>query len=539
MKKRQSIYFVGIILLLLLNNFDSINANTLSTGKGNPQAIIKDTLVNIHNFNIIGDSTTDYTAQIQQVLNNHDQVYFPAGTYLISKSLALNDHQVIVGDGLSSVFLAPKDAGTKEAFAFMTIHSKKDISVSQLNTVLQQTPKFAATTLKAVNVAYLSIKKVNAINCGIVETWVDTQYAYKQIPVLNNTKGVDEVSNFFIEVDSCSGLGAQQGIAERTNGVLLYYANHWKVTNSTLKGYNHGIVWWGGDSNPERDGDTVNIRKSKDGLVQNVVVSNIRGGGIWGSMGEDVVVKACNVSYCTDVGIDFEGCYQSKAIDNVVANCVNGGIATFHYNKDILFDSNKVFQDNPGHVLARIYNAAQRQDNGSVTFERNTFTATKGVGLIDQRGPSRHITFVDNTLSNVVLNLSFNNNHYILIKDNTFNITRKAAAYNYVIKAGQTHFGGRLTIEANQINNLAAQDSSLCAISVHQSDYNSSPTNYLRNNVVEGLPKRIRIEWVGANAGTASRTYIVSDTPLPDAAIIRIEKGGKKSELFINDKRQP
>lgn len=541
MKKWKGFNFLIFILAVLSNNLCANGSASLqsATAQGR-QNVNSDTIVNIHDFNISGDSTTDYTLQIQQVLNDHDNVYFPAGKYLISKSLVLNDHQTITGDGPSSVLLAPDGAGAEGSFAFMTIRSKKNISISNMGMELRNTPKFSVTAVKAINVAYLKIKKVNAINCGIVETWVDQKkYSYDQIPVLDKAGSPDEVSNFFIEVDSCSGVGAKQGIAEHTTGILLSYANHWKVTNSTLTGYDHGVQWWGGDSNPARNGDTINIRKSKNGVVHNVDVKNIRGGGIWGSMGEDVTVSACSVSYCKDVGIDFEGCYNSKAVDNHVENCINGGLATFHYNKNILFDKNNVVQDNPGHALARIYNAAQRQDNGKVVFQNNTFTATKGIGFIDQRGPSRHIEFLNNVLNNVVLNLSFNNNNFILIKDNTLNITRKVASRKYFIKAGRTHYHGKVVIETNHINSTVKQDSSLYAISVHQSDYNTSPVNYLKNNKIEGLSNHIKIEWTGANGGVVSKTYIETDKPIPDTSVVKIDNGKRRSELYINNKRQP
>lgn len=543
MRKFWQFIFFSFVFSTLSISLYAISSKGMLHNIGNPSSTLKsewvDSLVNIHDFGIFGDSTTDYTDQIQKVLNAHNGVYFPPGKYMISRSLVLNDNQIILGKGPASTFLALEGAGATETFAFMKITGKKNISVSNISVELKHVPKFAVMAITAINAVYLKIKKVRAINCGILETRLGRpKHRYGTVPVVDNAEDIDSVSSFFIEIDSCTGIGATNSIAKHTIGVLLRYVNNWEVTNSTLKGYYHGIEWWGGDSNPARDGDTVNIRKSKNGLVRNVIVDRIGGGGIWGSMGENIIVENCRVSNCGDVGIDFEGCYNSQALNNFVENCNNGCLATFHYNKNILFKNNVSIQDNPKHSLARIYNATQRQDNGKIVFQNNTFTAIKGVGFIDQHGPSRHIEFIKNTLNNVVLNLNFNNNKYILIKDNTVNITR-ATPYSYLIKAGQTHHNGLLKIEGNQITSTAKQDSSLYAISIYQSDYNSSPTNYLINNKIQGISNQITIEWAGANRGVTTKTHIKSEQPIPNSSLKKVDSGRRPSEVYINGEKQP
>ncbi len=499
---------------------------------------ITDSLVNVHTFGVIGDSLTDQTDQIQNILNDYDKIYFPPGHYLISRSLELKDNQIIQGSGNSTFISTEKTLASKD-FSFFTINSKKNIAVSNLTFRSIDNPAQNVVAILATNVSHLTIRKVEVYNGGIIETWVDRQYPYKIIPSDFHSDAYFKVCNSFIEIDSCFGVGSENYIAHRTNGVLFYYASDWKITNSTFSRYNHGIQWWGGDSHPDRHGDTVNVRKSRNGLVAGVAVDQIRGGGIWGSMGENITVKNCKVANCGDVGIDFEGCFNAQALDNDVKNCKNGCIATFHYNRNILFKNNRLSQAHPAHPLACIYNAAQKQDNGKVIFYDNTFTAHEKIGLIKQSGPSSHIEFVKNQLHNVVLNLSFNNNKYILIKENTFNITRSITPYNYIIKAGQTHNKGVLEIERNQIINSAQQKENLYALSTTQSDYNSSPVNRISENLITGIPYQIKIEWAGANKGVTCTTFINSDPSMPDASIKKIDSGKKPSKLYINGKEQP
>lgn len=527
-------FYHGLTVFCLLTM--ATYADAIPIAAHQTAGFVADSTVNITHFGIYGDSLTDYTDQIQEVLSRHSSVYFPAGTYIISQSLRLQSGQTLTGVAAKTTFVAPASAGRDSVFAFLTVEKKDDIAIRNIRMVLPQVPKFAATALRAIQVTHLTIKQVHAVNCGIVETWIDRSYRYRHVPAPQ--EGVpDTISNYFIEIDSCVGVGAVQGIAPRTTGVLLRYANHWTVKNSRLKGYYHGVQWWGGDSHPARDGDTAKVRKSINGLIHNVVVDSIRGGGIWGSMGERIRVEACRVSHCTDVGIDFEGCFHAIALHNEVKNCKNGGLATFHYNKNVVFEQNQVVQYDPEEALARIYNATQRQDNGKIVFRDNTFTAVNGVGFIDQHGPSKHIVFVNNTLHNVVLNLNFNNNHRLLIEHNSINITRPIVSFDYMLQAGQTHRRGVVEIKNNHIVSKVAQNSHVYAISIYQSDYNSSPRNYLVNNTIEGLAHQFRIAWAGNNPGIAAQTYIESEDSISTTAIKKVDTGKKPSEIYLNGKR--
>ncbi len=480
----------------------------------------------------------DQSEAIQKILQQYEQVYFPPGYYLIGKSLALKDHQALRGSR-HTVFLMEENSQPGRDFVFFTIDTKKDITIRDIQFEAKDIPTRVVIAIRARNVIHLTLKKLKAINCALLETWPAKRVPYAEVPAEFYSEDFYKMCNAFIDIDSCYGTGSERSITERTHGILLYYASDWKITRSELSGYNHGVVWWGGDSDPRRDGDTVKIRKCQNGLVSQVTVDRIRNGGIWGSMGQHITVRDCIVSNCHDVGIDFEGCYDSQAVDNIVTDGRNGCIAVFHYNKNILFKDNRLVVNNPKYPLACIYNAAQRQDNGKVVFSNNAFTATRGVGLIKQQGPSRHIEFVKNKLHNVVVNFSFNNNQYVLIRENTFRITQDSIPYDFIIKAGQTHFGGTIKIEKNKINNMAAQKESLYALSIYQSDYNSSPVNRISGNKMKGIDRQLKVEWAGANRSTVLKTYVDTNRKVPAAAIKQIDSGKAASELYINGSRLP
>ncbi|WP_158825920.1 right-handed parallel beta-helix repeat-containing protein [Mucilaginibacter lacusdianchii] len=478
--------------------------------------------VNVNKLGISGDGKSDVTTKVQQALAKYKSLYFPKGTYLFSRSVELTSGNIITG--ITGTTFTNRAGFIGEGF--FVANAKTNIAISTItfaNKVLGK-PVYALLLNDACR--QVSVSRITASQCGILHSVVSNA-SYRQI-----ADGQRSGSSS-ITVNNCTGTGTAVVM-----GIYLEYANSWKVLNSTFTGYHHGVEWWGGDSNPQKDGALSNPRLSKTGQVTNVTVSSVTEGGIWGSMGDGITVSRCRVSNCGDVGIDFEGCFNSQANNNTVSNCRNGALATFHFNKNVVFNGNKVSQTNATYPLARINNSAQTPDNRTITFTNNTFTAVKGVGAIDQHGPAQSIRFSHNKLSNVVLDLAFNNNQLVQIDHNTFTITRPAPSRSFIIKAGDTNSNGRVVIENNTLSQPATLNAQMTGIYVTQFDYNSTPVNVISNNILTGLKKPYKIEWNGQNGGVTNKTYITTQQKLSPAAI---EKGGQAKnapEIYINGIKQ-
>lgn len=484
--------------------------------------------ISLKDAGIKGDSVTDITPQLQELLSKYDTVFFSKGNYLISSGLQLKTGQVIAGDGLAN--LINKSIST--AFNFFDITSKENIKITGINFIAKAGNKNIVNGVQAANIKGLVLRNIKTENAGLLLI-NSPAVGYAKTEVYKAGDINTRSTNVNISDCSCTGTTLARG---NTSGVIFYFVDNWKVSNSSFKNYNHGIQWWGGDSNPLRNGDTGNIRKAKNGIIENVTVDNVAAGGIWGSMGENIVILKCKVSNCGDVGIDFEGCFNCTAKNNKVINCNNGCLTTFHFNKNILFDSNTISQANSAKPLSCIYNYSQSQHNGLVHYINNTFSTSSNIGFIYEQGPSNNIVFEKNKLENIVINFKFNNNRIISIRNNFFYISKPIKDFDFVIKAGETNNNGILTIENNRIVSTVIQPETVFAINAYQADFNSSPENRLNNNTITGFKKKIKIEWNGTNPGVASKTFIKSGIPILRSEIEITDKT-KTSQVTINHKK--
>lgn len=68
-----------------------------------------DNLISVHDFGAVGDGFTDDTDAIVDALNalngQEGMIYFPTGTYLLTQTLSLDDHQFLKGNGADSCCL--------------------------------------------------------------------------------------------------------------------------------------------------------------------------------------------------------------------------------------------------------------------------------------------------------------------------------------------------------------------------------------------------------------------------------------------------
>ncbi len=493
--------------------------------------------VNVQDLGIVGDGLTDHHATLQKAFDTYEHVFIPSGRYLISQPLMLRSGQRLWGSD-STVFSIHPIAKKTDSFIFIKTTRQRDLQINRLTFYAHDVPERsqAAYALELRNVHEVTINQVSTYHCGVVHVSVTHAVNYSDLSDSLSSDAFRAEGNSQVHINRCQGIGSTKSIAHHGAGVLISYTDGWSVSHSSFSRYSHGIQWWGGDSNPKRDGKLDQVRKCRDGLISNVRAEDVRGGGIWGSMGENIIVENCQVARCGDVGIDFEGCFNAQARYNVVRDCQNGTLAIFHYNRDIVFVNNQSIQSDPKRPLACIYNASQSPDNGKVVFTNNTFVATRGVGTIYQRGPSRNIVFTNNSLHNVVLDLSFNNNQRVRIENNMVAITRPSN-WPYMIKAGYTHHRGTVSIANNQIMVTSDQSPETYAICVVQSDYNSSPTNRIIDNYITGIPRRYSVDWKGKNRAFTAQTLIETEQPFAGSDLRIVDEGSRKAEVKVNGKR--
>lgn len=175
------------------------------------------------------------------------------------------------------------------------------------------------------------------------------------------------------------------------------YVDGATARNNMIYGFRDALFYWGGDADKTGSAGNPRWARNIDFTGNYVDGSN---GGIWGSMGQGVVFSANTVRNLHDVGIDFEGTVDGKAIGNTCTNAIHGCATVFFLNRKIVFTGNTVTQSNASHPLLRLYGSKLRGKNEDISITGNTFYCTdrKHMCVIDnQAGKFRGLFFSGNS----------------------------------------------------------------------------------------------------------------------------------------------
>lgn len=224
--------------------------------------------------------------------------------------------------------------------------------------------------------------------------------------------------------------------------VVLTFAKHAIVRGNYIDGALHGVQFWGGDSAVDT------LLKATDILITDNIVKNVVG-GLWGSLGERVIISENTVENCTDVGLDLEGCKFSQVINNTARNCTNGGMAVFFGSTDCIFSGNTVlsFGLQPGFKA--------HNGNGLVSkrlkISDNTIQTEDGAGVVmDVNG------MVDSVIENNIIRVTVGTAQGIRILDANGNTVRNNEI-NVAGPNGITVEGGSDTVvSGNRISKTGA-----------------------------------------------------------------------------------
>lgn len=129
------------------------------------------------------------------------------------------------------------------------------------------------------------------------------------------------------------------------DAIGIYYSSDGRIEdNDIADSGRHGIEWWGGDAKEPANP----IRVRDVAITGNKVRDSNGGGGIWGSLGERILVAGNTVEGCFDVCIDPEAGTGTVVRDNFVRNGRNGGITVFMAATNTEIAHNTVIQE-PGY----------------------------------------------------------------------------------------------------------------------------------------------------------------------------------------------
>jgi len=290
----------------------------------------------------------------------------------------------------------------------------------------------------------------------------------------------------------------------------LTYVEDCQVDGAQYENMTHGVQWWGGDANFSRNGEFTNERKCSGIVIRNVTVRNVTG-GIWGSMGRDVVVQNCLVDNCDDVGFDAEGSTDVRFERCVARNARNGCFAIFFYCNGVRFVDCEGQVDNKAFPLLRVYNSSQDSTaNRHLEIRGGKFWCTDQTGpaTIDtMSGPVREFTMIGAQLSNVRVDTAHMNMHRTVICNNriVFPYSLSAGA---AIRAGSSKVQmisgirtpGTVLIEENHIvcRGPVPAGAATMAIEVVENDHNSAAAGRIAGNIVSG-PFAVAISIVNAS----------------------------------------
>ena len=187
------------------------------------------------------------------------------------------------------------------------------------------------------------------------------------------------------------------------------YVDGVTARNNMVYGFRDALFYWGGDADKTGAASNPRWARNVDFTGNYVDGSN---GGIWGSMGQGVLFSMNTVRNLQDVGIDFEGTVDGKAIGNTCTEAIHGCATVFFLNRKIVFTGNTITQSNAAHPLLRLYGSTLPGKNEDISITRNTFYCTdrKHTCVIDnQSGKFRGLLFSGNSLSHTTVELGAKN----------------------------------------------------------------------------------------------------------------------------------
>jgi hypothetical protein len=487
-------------------------------------------------WGLVGDGVLDETDMLEEWLaagtNATHRILLP-GLYRVTRPLALPMRLRLLMRGATLLWDGGNIAPPSHQAGLLIAPVGGDVEIHRDGPL---TSGFASTTpaaningfigrslthlrLSGLDCQNVQLTRVLAVDpvSGVEVPWagVTTVASGKPGPNTNRDVGIASCTVRFPQ-------GYIQAAAQKGQpSIDLVYVEGGRVTDCDVADVNHGIRWWGGNSDYAADGIVTNERKCSDVVIQKCRTYRTANGGVWGSMGKGIRVSLSGAYVAGDVGFDAEGCDDVVFDGCESVDGSNGCYATFYLNRNIVFRGCTA----KGSVGARIYNASLGQDNQDVTFDSCTFSpSTPGAGqycAVDiGGGPVRSLTIVNCRLYDAYLSLAGTINVQRLHVENNKIVYRYAGTAStpspMQIGSLASTYGQQATaiVENNKIIAEAAQPASVDAITVKLGlDFNNAVRARLDSNLTQGWSGNdLTVNHQPVNAGVPARLEVLGNS---------------------------
>lgn len=462
-------------------------------------------------LDVVDDSGAqeNHTQMMIRALSQSNTVYVPAGSYTLQPglvSLTSNKTVFFSPDAVVNLQASSGQAGTNSAFFIGGSANDvvKNVRVSGGQWVSDNDRTVVVGVRSYVDGVY--IEDLVCTNIRALHT-NDTAAG-------NYTNSTSATRPKNVRVSGCQGMCTNQ--VTNNSFAQFNYCDGGGCEFNVIDGYWFGESWWGGDSNHNVNGAEGNERKATClSFVGSIMGRRVpmRQAGIWGSMGEGILVDSAVVignPDISDVGIDFEGCVASSAVNCYAKNFRNGNFATFYLCNGVTFSGcTSVISASNITISARINNASQLTANRGISFVDCTFINTASTSRVIDAGAHTGTRYANNKHLNVGTRFHSNNNGAALLSGNYYHFTIAPTDATFAaIHVGRFTQGG-VIIRDNVFSSAVTWTVGVGALSMESVDTN--PMNvqvYGGGTLGNQFPQDIVATHSGTS-GTNTLTYTV------------------------------
>ncbi|RIV19724.1 hypothetical protein DYU11_22610 [Fibrisoma montanum] len=343
-----------------------------------------------------------------------------------------------------------------------------------------------------------------------------------------------------------AGINYQQGGVE--SFLLFPYTTSWKVIEPEISGYGHGIHWDGGANQGTTAGyvggfrSLTESRPAGPGRIIGGTIKNCSGGGIWGSLGNNIVASFVNVINCGDVDFDDEGGVNCMIVNSYLENSSNGGVVTtFGHVKGFKVINCHLKVSQAGMKLVRHYGSGVIEAGSAedVTYDGCTFECTipnarELVGPAD--GAFRSVTIRNCNFINTNIEWQVTASRQQRIENNTLTWTVPAANG---ISCGAV-FGDATTKPELIVrgNRLLATAGGTVGITVFNSDGTYCDAEYIENNRIQGFSADFDLKATAASASVSLRRYMRNNTLGAGSVFVSHPTSGNRQVITVEGNRK-